>query len=683
MKTNKRNKGFSLIEVMVALLMLAVGILGISKLQGTLIRNSSDANQRAVAVSLAQMKIDDLKSFIQVKQVDTNGDGVVDAADVWSAGLLDTQQSFAWLEDNKGGAAAGTDDSTGFSRDDLVTGDITFQNYEFNLSWNVTDYYYPAAASEASSTLPAGEAADFKYVTVVVRWDDETGSQQEVSLGTVVDSYAPALTALSDNSKEGGVPPLVAYTPEAAPDVINIQVDTGGGKYRQTSKPLPDAVKTGQDANTIVSFEVVTYSEYQGDLPIDFIADTLEEYVTVDCNCQFSSVNATARTAAHVRWDQSDNTRFDYGGDLVSKQTAVQVNNANAADELCTTCCRDHHDVDDATKPTYVPGTTGGNHVHYKADGTVASQALGDTYVESCRLKLVDGILRVFQDWQLYDNTTMLRSDLADGEALQTTYSTYVKNFVLDEVTGTTTASKPDDSTDISTSEGGRHQLQSRGVYIDEVYSDDGTSLSSEYLTYVSDDSNTDRANKIPFAEINLTLLSNWDSANETKVTVTDEPVATIADPDANYYGTYSRGFIAAIEDSAMAEIPVTATISDNNNGLTQITDASNVNVSDPVQVVVGPPGGEIAVSGTYGFSFPNGNNSLANGWPKISMTGDDQNCTLLTGNEFSCGMTSPWTGEITISVKVNGASGCQGTITYSGSNVTENTTVALSGTCS
>ena len=60
MKRITKSHGFSLIEVMIALLVLAVGILGISKLQGTLIRNTSDANQRTVAVSVAQQKIDDL-----------------------------------------------------------------------------------------------------------------------------------------------------------------------------------------------------------------------------------------------------------------------------------------------------------------------------------------------------------------------------------------------------------------------------------------------------------------------------------------------------------------------------------------------------------------------------------------------------------------------------------------------
>lgn len=696
-----KHSGFSLIEVLVALVVLAVGILGISKLQGVLIANSSDANQRTVAVSLAQQKLDDLKSFAQL-DFDVDDDGV---DETWDDGLPPEQQSYAFIADSEGGqiCPAGIATSTACpDADDLIS---VGNNYLYSLDWTAVEYYYTepndlSTARTAAEITAAGEtvpsSSDFKLATVTVGWDDEDGDTQTINIQSIIDAYAPALTALSDNGKEGGTPPLVEYTPEAAPDVINVEVDTGGDKFRQTSKPLPDAVKTGQDANTIVTFDVVTYSTYNGDLPFDFIADTLEEYVTVDCKCQFSSTNATARTAAHVRWDSDTNSRHDYEGDLVSKQTATQVDNANDAEELCTTCCRDHHD--DATaypdKPVYVPGTTSGNHIHYQEDGTTeASQASGDIYVESCRMKRVDGIYRVFQDWQLYDITTMLRSDLADGETLQTTYSTYVENFILTEVDPNpdVTATKPDDDTDISTSEGALHQLQSRGVYIDEVYEPETATVSSAYLNYIDDSGNADRLDKIPFAEVNLTLLANWGSADPNHVTVTNEPVATIADPDTDYYGTYSRGFIEAVLDSGGVEIPVTATISDNNNGLTQITDLSNVDEADPVQVVVGPPGDEITFSGTYSFDYPTGYDPTKVS-VSISMTGDDDGvCAFkdvngdgITENEFECGMTSPWTGDIIIETTLKGNPKCTGTITYSGSNeTTGNDTLSLSGTCS
>jgi hypothetical protein len=54
-----------------------------------------------------------------------------------------------------------------------------------------------------------------------------------------------------------------------------------------------------------------------------------------------------------------------------------------------------------------------------------------------------------------------------------------------------------------------------------------------------------------------------------------------------DYYGTYSRGLITAHAVSTGTE--VTSTISDNNNGFTEITDPTNTDVSDPITVDVEP----------------------------------------------------------------------------------------------
>ncbi|PCJ30677.1 MAG: hypothetical protein COA99_17895, partial [Moraxellaceae bacterium] len=341
MKLNKNSHGFSLIEVMVALLILAVGILGISKLQVTLIRNSSDANQRSVAVSVAQQKIDDLRSFAHLT-LGTSTDAI---PDVWTIGIAANLLSFAHIADNTGGSIAATTSNVG--------------NYTYNLSWDVTDYYYTGDPSIATTPVPGGTAIDFKRVDVTVAWTDEAGNTQNISLETVLDSYAPALTALSDNATSGGTTPHVSYTPEIAPDVIDIEVDSGGNHFRQTSKPFPDAVQTGPSANVIVSFEVITYHED----PLNsgqFFPDIQEEFVTVDCECQFSTTSATALSPSHVIWLDIAQTRADNVGGEFTKQTATQTGNANAVDEICDTCCNDHHDAT-ASAVKYVAGTASGN----------------------------------------------------------------------------------------------------------------------------------------------------------------------------------------------------------------------------------------------------------------------------------------------------------------------------------
>ena len=50
---NKRDQGFSLIEVLVALLLTTVGVLGMVALQGRSVQYTQDSVQRNVAVDLA------------------------------------------------------------------------------------------------------------------------------------------------------------------------------------------------------------------------------------------------------------------------------------------------------------------------------------------------------------------------------------------------------------------------------------------------------------------------------------------------------------------------------------------------------------------------------------------------------------------------------------------------------
>jgi prepilin-type N-terminal cleavage/methylation domain-containing protein len=578
----KNSSGFSLIEVMIALVVLGVGMLGISKMQAILIQSSANADQRSVAVELAQEKIDDLRSFAHLT-VGTSTDSI---PDTWILGLAPEQLSFEHIATNKGGQLGSVD----FSDPTELIRPYNESAYAYALSWDVVDYYFPDPdASEAaktedelSGTVPP--IPDYKKVTVTVKWRDQGDASKEhsVSLTTIIDAYSPVLTAFSDNQQQGGDPVTAAYAPEAAPDVINVHVDTGNDKYRQTSKPLPDVIKTGHDSNTIVSFDVVTFSNNQ---IFPYKAESQEQYVTLDCTCQFAG-EAAGRTAAHALWDDETDTRFDSPGEVLLKTTAVPVDNANAAEGYCTICCRDHHDTS-AEPIKYVEGSFTGDHPHYKLNGSVANPATNDIYRESCRFKRIDGVLRVYQDWKLHDITTMLRADLADGESLQSTYSDYVRNYVLDKVTGTSTAIKPDAETKVTATLGGQYQLQSRGIYIDTVYDPLSALSSTAYKLYVSDVSHEDRLDKVPFSEINLTLLSAWESDAPTNVSVTNEPVAIVEDPSVDYYGTYSRGLITAHAVSTGTK--VTSTISGNNNGFTEITDPTNTDVSDAITVDVEP----------------------------------------------------------------------------------------------
>ena len=62
--SNHQNaRGFSLIEVMIAVVVLAVGLLSLAALQGELFRSGAEAKARANAATLAQQVIEDARTF--------------------------------------------------------------------------------------------------------------------------------------------------------------------------------------------------------------------------------------------------------------------------------------------------------------------------------------------------------------------------------------------------------------------------------------------------------------------------------------------------------------------------------------------------------------------------------------------------------------------------------------------
>ncbi len=645
MKMTNKNRGFTLIEVMVALLVLALGILGISKLQGTLIRNSSDANQRSVAMTLAQKKVDDLKSFVHL---DDDIDNDPATTETWDPTDPLDEQSYAFIDDNAGGT--------------IASGNITIGNYNYTLTWDMDHWYYASVGSTAVSTSAAtiDAKSQFKKVAVTVAWNDQTGTPQSVVLETVIDAYAPDLTALSDNSHDGGDLPRARYTPELAPDVIDITVDTGDGVKRQTSKPLPDAVSTGSNSNILVSFEVISYHQDGS----EFIRDRQEEFVTVDCHCNLSAANAVAFPPGHVLWNETDNDRHDFVDFPISKASGSETNNANAVDEICDTCCRDHHD-DTASLVKYVDGTGTGDHPHYRASGALATTP-GHEYIESCRFKRIDGVLRVFQDWDLKDLTTMNRNNLVDGDPLQAQYISYVEQLLKDEIEGTTLAVQPVLRTPVSSAVGTIQQLESRGVYIDKVYDTTGT-LSSEYASYVVNSANADRLERVPFSEVNLTLLSQWNSASTADVSVRNDAIATVSDPVNDYYGTYSRGLITAHAAVVLPGVNITSSMEPSNDGITQlaVNPSPTTPVSDTVAVIVAATATNITVTGD--ISLISSDSSNING---VKPNLDTAECAFdqASAGPFTCSFPSG--SNVSISISASKNNGCSGVGTFSQNNV-------------
>lgn len=433
MNFKSKVNGFSLIEVMISLVILAVGILGISKLQGTLIRSSSDANQRTVAVSIAQQKIDDLKSFAKL----TVGTATDTTPDTWVPGIASNLLAFQHIADNEGGTIGQADDSTPLP--------VTVGNYAYLLSWDVTDYYYAGTPTVATTTQPPGADVDFKRVTVNVAWTDEVGDAQNITLDTVIDSYAPALTALANNTSTGSLPPRAGFNPGVAPEIVYTEqgdLDGETGLRRESTTPNITVSSNNQFVEYDVNF--VTYNTNNEQVKA-------EEFRFINCVCTQETPDTTVSFLPSTLELIFDDTTFDNKFDpdstdfkVTGKKRGSRIStgqNGQQSDD-CNICCRDHHDMtahntlDEIFDP-FRPGTdydgTSGDHNHYYPDNSGVLQlanSVGDTYLEACSLVRIDGVFRVTQDFNLLQVKTMPESFLLSPAGF-TNYQDFKEAYLL------------------------------------------------------------------------------------------------------------------------------------------------------------------------------------------------------------------------------------------------------------
>jgi len=229
--THRRQRGLSLVEVFVALLVLSVGLIALAKLQVDLVRGSSDARARTIALSLAEEKVEDLRTFAR-----TDGTGA------WSI----TANPMAWSYVN-GPAITTPPTPPDTSCSPLCTGgrippQVTYSNLlevagvRFKRTWEVDARDFTGTGPITSRT---------KDVRVTVAWQNEMGVEQQVNVLANVVEIPPGNVALASQpvaDRPDG--PQISYTPGVAPEVIGIPIDTGTGK-RETTKPLPDVQAQG------------------------------------------------------------------------------------------------------------------------------------------------------------------------------------------------------------------------------------------------------------------------------------------------------------------------------------------------------------------------------------------------------------------------------------------------------
>lgn len=225
-RSRSRHGGFALIEALIALLVMAFGMLSLVGMQSMLSRNADAAKQRSEAQRLAQEKLECLRAYTKIAADATtaatrNCMGALRAVDTWTD------------------MASATDPTNPLTS--------TFSNASYARSW----------------TLGGASTDPLRPVTVTVAWTDRAGVAQTYSLSSVISQSNP------DDSGALGFP-LPQNTNLKRPKNRNLNIpvpalDLGGGRsVYQINSTL--AVVFSADSGFVIQRcnTIVTAGNYAG-----------------------------------------------------------------------------------------------------------------------------------------------------------------------------------------------------------------------------------------------------------------------------------------------------------------------------------------------------------------------------------------------------------------------------------
>lgn len=560
-----KQKGMGLIEVMVAFIIIATSAVALVGLQNSFMQTEDESTSREVAMHLAETTLDELRTF---DSINTTA-GVVAYEDIAS-------------------------NSVGTSQ--------TIGKFTYTTTWAVTNRFF---------TTPTPALPDQKDVNVIVTWLDREGSARSISLFGIIspNTSINASSGLASGSAAAGLKPKVIYTPGVAPDVVSISL--GNGSKQETTKPLPTVSNSGGSIQ--VQFDTVTYNSASN---TQVLADTL----TLSCSCSFGSgTKNTALPAEPTLVDGLLYWKAPATDQYVAKKWGQSANNQQSS--LCSVCCEQHFDRYTDTSGLFSDYYNRLNFPSSKYNTSLTAVTSGD-YIDSCRLLRLDGYYKPMPDWNLV-KLVVVSSDFLRDTANQTSYQNYIKYVVKAYVelqqAGDWPAHNPtltSDSTSTSilsfsqwlavsgnAAAGGditttvdidkdavtpvSKQLIARGIFVDVM---------SDSWVDALNTSDADYLTKVPFYDVNMTLLSQWSSSNTNVATVYSEPIKTLTDADSDYYGVYKRGYLlddqtgsTSISVSAFqGNSSVAAYQNSNNTPEIAISAYDNTKLTDTLTVTVG-----------------------------------------------------------------------------------------------
>lgn len=536
--SNSKERGIGLIEVLIAVVVLAFGMLALAALQVRLVQSTADAKARSAAIALAKDKLEEFRAYTTI--------------DSYRAM---TSSAAAEAINDSGGSLGGVD----FTRSWAV------DRYAMQLSAGnpngVFDNTVPLTGALNATTH--AENNEFKTVTVTVQWTDATGRPNTVVLEDAIAAIDPQDSARNQRARQNQPrgPEVRIWNPGNEAGVIPIAV--GDNSATAATNPKPVNVARAGDDSVETRFDVLTYSGLTGGTAV---AQSRVETTVVGCTCTFAS--STALVYRPTYWNG-----FRYVPPVPASYTApARAASGVTQSRYCDVCCASHHDPSSVSGPKFSPRRDPHDHYNRVSGALTASPVTTGNYVEACRLIRVDGIFDVAADLS-NDFTNLLATgngstalNPAPNSSAVTSYSSFVLDYLNQRFavpapgapasTYNNNTSTPDprslaDSAglnspaeiDIRTASDTRW-LHTRGLYVDFLEQDAVDAIGNAKANCQgafnagSGTFNPPTAaqvrdcvlRQLPFTAINLTELGDWTPITGPTIKVTNDDFSTSVD---------------------------------------------------------------------------------------------------------------------------------------------------------